>query len=324
MLNEVKHLVVIYTETLRCAKDNMGFYWRRREACRARIRADAMYRVPVDRQFVLALACISMLCYKCFAIVACVVLPMMTHPIALVTGASRGIGAATARELARRGYALVLAARSADALMQLAGELTRSGAPALPLPADLSRPDEVQRLARIALEQFGRVDVLVHNAGVGSSQRTIARMHDGEAERLLQINLHAPIALTRALLPGMLERRRGAVIFVASVSAHIAIPRSALYSTSKFGLRAFATSLRREVRRHGVGVTIVSPGFIDTDMTKTLRFIPKAPPEQVARVIADAVERPRREVIVPGYYRLPIWLDQLMPGLADAVLSRAR
>ncbi len=247
-----------------------------------------------------------------------------SYPIALVTGASRGIGAATARELARRGYALVLAARSADALMQLAGELTRTGVPALPVPADLGQPDEVQRLARIALEQFGRVDVLVHNAGIGSSQRTIARMHEGEAERLLQINLHAPIALTRALLPGMLEQRSGAVIFVASVAAHIAIPRSALYSTSKHGMHSFATALRREVRRHGVGVTIVSPGFIDTDMTKTLRFIPKAPPEQVARVIADAVERPRREVVVPGYYRIPIWLERRLPALADAVLSRVR
>jgi short-subunit dehydrogenase len=246
------------------------------------------------------------------------------HPIALVTGASRGIGAATARELARRGYALALAARSADVLMQLAGELTRFGAPALPVPADLSQPADVQRLARIALEQFGRVDVLVHNAGIGSGQRTIARLQDGEAERILQINLHASIALTRALLPGMLEQQRGAVIFVASVAGHIAIPRSALYSASKFALRSFATALRREVGRHGVGVTIVSPGFIATDMTKDLRFIPKAPPEQVARVIADAVERPRREVVVPGYYRLPIWLDHLMPGLSDFVLSRAR
>lgn len=247
-----------------------------------------------------------------------------TRPIALVTGASRGIGAATARELARRGYALLLAARSADELAQLAGELTRAGTPALPIPADLAQPDEVQRLARLALAQWGRVDVLVNNAGVGSSPHAVAALRPGEAERLLQVNLHAPVALTQALLPSMLERRRGAIIFVASVAAHVALPKSALYSTSKTGLRSFALALRREVARRGVGVTIVSPGFVDTAMTTKLRGIPKIAPERVARAIADAIEHPRREIIIPWYYRLGIWLDHALPAVTDAVLSRAR
>ena len=245
-----------------------------------------------------------------------------TRPVALVTGASRGIGAAAARELARRGYALALAARSVGGLQALAAELSAAGSPALPIPTDLCRPEEVERLARLALGHFGRVDVLVNNAGLGGSGRRLMRLADDDIEATLATNLHAPIALTRALLPGMLERRRGAVIFIASIAAHVGLPASSLYCTTKFGLRGFALTLRRELLRSGVGVTIVSPGFIDTDMTSWLRGFPKAPPELVARVIADAIERPRREVIVPGYYRLGIWLERALPWLADVALSR--
>ncbi len=242
------------------------------------------------------------------------------RPVALITGASRGIGAATAQELALRGYALVLAARSVGPLATLAGELASAGCPALPVPTDLCRPEEVQRLARVALEHFGRVDALVHNAGVGSARRPFARLGEDVTQALLDTNLVAPIALTHALLPGMLERRSGAIVFVASVAGHVAMPASVIYSATKFGLRGFALSLRREVGHHGVGVSIVSPGFIDTEMTAQLRRVPKASPELVARVIADLIARPRREVITPGYYRLAIWLDRALPGLLDRVL----
>jgi short-subunit dehydrogenase len=228
------------------------------------------------------------------------------RPVALITGASRGIGAATAQELALRGYALVLAARSVGPLETLAGDLSSVGCPALPVPTDLCRPNEVQRLARLALEHFGRVDALIHNAGVGSANRTFARLGQDVTQALIETNLNAPIALTHALLPGMLERRSGAIVFVASIAAHVALPSSVIYSTTKFGLRGFALALRREVTHRGVGVSIVSPGFVDT--------------ESVARVIADLIERPRREVIVPGYYRLAIWLDRALPGLLDRVL----
>ncbi|MFL5803860.1 MAG: SDR family NAD(P)-dependent oxidoreductase [Roseiflexaceae bacterium] len=244
------------------------------------------------------------------------------RPVALITGASRGIGAATARELARRGYALALAARTAADLQALAAQLSAHGSPALPIPTDLRRPPEVSRLARIALAHFGRVDVLVNNAGVGVGNRQFARTDDDDIRAIMAVNLEAPIALTRALLPGMLERRRGAIVFVASIAGQIGLPASTLYSATKFGLRGFAIGLRREVLRQGIGVTIVSPGFIDTDMTAWLRGFPKAPPELVARAIADAITRPRREVIVPGYYRLAIWLERALPWLADALLSR--
>lgn len=248
---------------------------------------------------------------------------MTAVPVALITGASRGIGAATARELSQRGYALVLAARSAGPLATLAAELSRDGAPALPIPTDLRRIDDIQRLARLALAHFGRVDALIHNAGIGGD-RQIAQMDgllDGATvATILDTNLHAPIELTRLLLPSMLARRRGAIIFVASVVGHIGVPASAIYCASKFGLRGFAHSLRREVAQRGIGVTIISPGFIKTDMTRWMGDLPFPGPEIVAHAIADALARPRRELFVPRYYRLLVWLEQLLPGVADLAL----
>jgi short-subunit dehydrogenase len=246
-------------------------------------------------------------------------------PVALITGASRGIGAATARELARRGYTLALAARSEQALAQLAGELSKGGAPALPIPTDLRSVEDVRRLARLALRHFGHIDALVHNAGIGGGG-LVVRMADDVAATTIGTNLIAPIELTRALLPPMLERKRGAIVFVGSVAGHIGLPSSAVYGASKFGLRGFAAGLRREVTHRGVGVSIVSPGFIRTEMTRWMDSrIPLPGPEMVARAIAGVIKRPRREVFVPGYYRLLVWAERLLPGLADvAVRWRAR
>jgi NAD(P)-dependent dehydrogenase (short-subunit alcohol dehydrogenase family) len=247
----------------------------------------------------------------------------MTHAgqVALITGASRGIGAATARELAQRGYALVLAARSTGPLETLAAELSRSGAPALPIPTDLRSVDEIQRLARLALAHFGRIDALIHNAGTGGD-RLIAQVGGEAVATIIDTNLRAPIEITRALLPGMLDRRRGAIVFVASVVGHIGMPSAAIYCASKFGLRGFAHGLRREVAHRGVSVTVISPGFIKTDMTRWMGDLPLPGPAIVAHAIAGALVRPRRELFVPGYYRLLVWLEHLLPGVADVALRR--
>jgi short-subunit dehydrogenase len=246
--------------------------------------------------------------------------------VALVTGASRGIGAATARSLALRGYALALAARSADALTRLADELSALDCPVLVVPTDLRCPDEVRRLAELTLERFGQVDVLINNAGFLNPGVVVARLLDEDVSATLATNLSAPIELTRSILPSMLARGRGTIIFVDSVGGHISLPSAALYSTTKFGLRAFASALRREVAQAGVSVSIVSPGFIRTEMTQTVRqaLLPGShllmgEPEQVAQAIVGAIDRPRREVVVPGYYRLFIWLEHSCPWFMDLV-----
>jgi short-subunit dehydrogenase len=138
------------------------------------------------------------------------------------------------------------------------------------------------------------------------------------------VNLHAPIHLTRTLLPQMLERNEGSVILIGSVAGQIAVPGSSIYSASKFGLRAFADSLRRETARSSIGVTLVAPGFIETDMTARLRGLPMGKPEDVARVVLRAIARPQREVFVPLYCAPLVWLARTWPGLVDAILSWRR
>jgi short-subunit dehydrogenase len=247
-----------------------------------------------------------------------------TRKVALVTGASRGIGAETARELARQGYALLLAARSAAPLEALAAELRATGAEALAIPADLAQPEENLRLARAALGWHGRVDVLVGNAGVGGSGGVVAETDVGRMQETIAINLTGQIVLAHALVPQMIERRSGALIFVGSFISRVAIPGNADYSASKFGLRGFAHALRGELRSKGIGVTLVAPGFIDTAMTHGLDGVPKATPQQVALAIVGAIARPKRDLVVPGYYRALWWLDSVAPWITDVALARWR
>lgn len=141
---------------------------------------------------------------------------------------------------------------------------------------------------------------------------------DGVAQ-MMNTNLTGPILLTRLLLPAMLSRRSGAIVCVASVAGRVAT--DPMYSATKFGLRGFALSLRRKVRKSGVSVSVVSPGFIRTEMTRRRRA--RMPgPELIATTIARLVERPRREVVAPGSYRGAILLEQIAPWLVDRALSR--
>jgi short-subunit dehydrogenase len=184
--------------------------------------------------------------------------------VAIVTGASAGIGAATARELARRGANVVLAARRADALEAHAQTIRDAGGEAMVIPTDVADPEQAARLVERTVAAFGRVDVLVNNAGVNWSRQLAATAPDDVAG-LVKVNLLGPMLLTRAVLPDMLERRRGAIISVGSLAGRVAM--EPLYSASKYGLRGFSLALRRQLAGSGVSVSLVSPGNIDTAMT---------------------------------------------------------
>jgi NAD(P)-dependent dehydrogenase (short-subunit alcohol dehydrogenase family) len=237
----------------------------------------------------------------------------LTGRVAIVTGASSGIGAATAGELARRGARVVLAARRVAELEQQAHVITRAGGEAIAVPTDVANAAQVARLVERAREVYGAVDVLVNNAGVGWTKLLVNSAPE-EITRVVEVNLLGAMLVTRAVLPQMLQRRQGAIICVSSVCGRVAV--EPLYSASKYGLRGFSLALRRQVGGSGIAVSLISPGNIRTPMTRDIQE-PMAEPEVVATAIADLVLHPRREVVVPRKHYATVWLEQALPTVAD-------
>ena len=238
--------------------------------------------------------------------------------VALVTGASSGIGAATARELARRGARVILAARRAELLSEQVAAITAAGGQASAIEADISDLESLPRLASQAEAVYGQVDILINNAGIHVRGKP-GQIAPTDIARMVNTNLTGAILLTRLLLPPMLQRRRGAIICVASVAGNIA--NDSLYSGTKFELRGYALALRRQLHSSGVSVSVVSPGYIDTPLTSYRRG--RMPgPQLIANAIAGLVERPRREVVAPWWYRFPIALERAAPWLVDFGLRR--
>src|SRR5713226_6384802 len=163
----------------------------------------------------------------------------LSDAVVIVTGASSGIGAATAREFARHGAQVILAARRAEELAVQVGTITGEGYRALAIPTDITDAAQVTQLVKQTIEKFGRIDVLVNNAGIGQLKPFFKESTE-YINQILDVNLRGSILMTHAVLPGMLERRQGAIISVASVAGHVAL--NPLYSGTKFGLRGFSLS----------------------------------------------------------------------------------
>lgn len=237
--------------------------------------------------------------------------------VVVITGASSGIGEAAAIHLAGEGHRLVLAARRADKLEALAAELSHK-TEVLAVPANVANPPDVDNLVRAAIERFGAIDVWINNAGVGGSSFGWTEESVENAQHAIAVNLTAPILAARAVLPHMRKAGRGHIINVASVAGHIGT--NGIYSATKFGLRGHSEALRRELLPYGIRVSVISPGFIRTQMTAH-RQMRMPGPEIVAKAISAVIRRPRREVIVPGWYRLLIGFNRIFPWLADRILT---
>jgi short-subunit dehydrogenase len=213
---------------------------------------------------------------------------------------------------------VVLAARRIDELNAHVRAIREARGKAIAIPADVSDATQVAQLLDHTLTAFGRVDVLVNNAGAGWL-KPFAFTSPDEMSALLNVNLLGAMMVTRAVLPGMLERRHGAIISVGSLSGRVAM--EPLYSATKYGLRGFSLALRRQVVGSGVSVSLVAPGKIRTAMTEHLSArMPK--PDLVARTIADLITDPRREVVIPGRHYSIAWLEQLFPTVIDTAHRR--
>jgi len=237
----------------------------------------------------------------------------------LLTGASGGIGRAIARAVAPTAADLVLSGRQTDVLDSLAGELG-----ARVIAADLSVREDVERLA----EQAGPVDVLIANAALRSGG-LLGEFSQEQIDQMLEVNLRAPIALARALTPGMVERRRGHVVLMSSLQGKASTPVASIYCAAKFGLRGFALALREDLRPHDVGVSVVLPGFVrDAGMFADSRVklplgIGTRSPQDVADAVVSAIERNRAEVeVAPVGLRLGTTAAAVAPALSAAVSRR--
>jgi short-subunit dehydrogenase len=232
----------------------------------------------------------------------------------LVTGASAGIGQVAAARFAAKGARVLVHGRDPARTQKVADEVGGRA-----LIADLGSAADRQRLAAEALDAFGGVDVLVNNAGVGYAGR-FSEMDVDVIGRLIEVDLLAAIELTRSLLPGMIERNRGAICFVTSIAGRTGVAGEAVYSATKAGLDAFADSLRGETARSGVKVSVVIPGVVDTGFFETRgspygRARPRPiPADTVAEAVVRAVERDRAEEWRPRWLRIAPTVRALAPG----------
>ena len=249
---------------------------------------------------------------------------------ALVTGASGGIGRAIALELARQGSSVVLVARRAEALEQLAAEIRAIGGRTEIVTGDITDPALRRAAVDRAVQEFGGLDILVNNAGRGAMGRFV----DASPERLRQIfelNFFAAAELIREAVPLLQRGNRPIVVNIGSILGQRATPRNSEYCASKFALRGLSESLRPELATLGIDMLLVSPGATESEFHNNLVDPTEKAPwpnqpavraEAVAKAIVRAIRLGRREIIPSPRGRLLVWLNRLVPSLVDRVMRR--
>jgi short-subunit dehydrogenase len=259
---------------------------------------------------------------------------------AVITGASSGMGRLLALRFAREGAPVALVARREADLRVLAGEIEKGGGQALVLPCDVAERAQVFACAEQAIRTFGSVDILVNNAGYGHHRRFLEWDLD-DMERMLRVNFLGALYWTKALLPQMVERRTGWLVFMASVAGKLGVPEESAYSASKFAMVGLAESLSIELEDAGVHVLTVCPGTIDTaffDAEALKRMPPVAKrtmiqPQRVVDAVIGALARGKHEITVPRIIAAGYVVRRLAPGFMrrntkratiDAVAKRTR
>ncbi|MBT8131814.1 MAG: SDR family NAD(P)-dependent oxidoreductase [Gammaproteobacteria bacterium] len=241
--------------------------------------------------------------------------------VVIVTGASAGVGASVARQFADEGARLVLAARGQEALDQIAGEIS---ADVLTVQMNVADHAACQSLLQQARGRFGAVNVLVNNAGC-NYRGPAASFEAEQLAQIVDVNLRAPVVLSRLAIPFLHEAGGGSIVNVASIAGKIPVPEEATYSATKFGLRAFSRALAEELTGSGIAVSCVSPGPIDTgfimdDIDKVPDYFfsqPISSAEQVAKLVIECAADGKVERTIPFSTGKLATLGYLLPGLAN-------
>jgi short-subunit dehydrogenase len=237
--------------------------------------------------------------------------------IVIVTGGSSGIGAATARDLAGRGATVILAARRADELNRITGDITQSGHRALAIPTDMRSRASIDQLVTQTVRACGRIDGVINVAGIGGAG-VIEVANDDLLEQMVFVNLLAPARLIQAALPFMRHDGSAAIVNIGSIAGEMGT--NGMYSATKFAIRGLSDSLRRELRVKRIAVSLIEPGYIRTALTTRIkRALPG--PERVAQAVAKVLERPQRVRVVPSSWRLMLLGVRLFPAVADRFLG---
>lgn len=248
----------------------------------------------------------------------------------LITGASSGIGKATAFRFAREGASLALVARRGDRLEAVAENVRGRGGRAEVVPADVGHRDAVVRAVSTAEASLGGIDVLVNNAGYGL-YAAIEEIREADLRRLFEVNTFGALFCIQAVLPGMRRQGAGSIINVSSVVGKRALPMTGGYAATKFALQAISEALRLELAGTGVRVSVICPGYTETEFGEAAvsygyaRRRPRGDAmsaEEVAEVIWRTAKTPRREVVLSGKGRLLVYLNRFFPAAADRLLAR--
>lgn len=243
----------------------------------------------------------------------------LLEKVAIVTGASSGIGRATALALAREGAGVALAARTEPDLRQAAGEIRALSREALVVPTDVTCRGDVEHLVMETLDRWGRVDILVANAGA-YVRSPVTELTVGDMERSMAVNFYGALYAVLAVQPHLLNQGSGHIVLVSSMDGKKGLPLDAPYVAAKSALAGYGEVLRQELSGRGIGVTTVFPGRVDTPLIDTLevpRISAKISPQAVAEAVVAAILRREPEVIIPFQARLLHLVDAVSPRLSD-------
>ncbi|MBL7071481.1 MAG: SDR family NAD(P)-dependent oxidoreductase [Candidatus Omnitrophica bacterium] len=252
---------------------------------------------------------------------------VLKDKVVVITGASGGIGREAAVLFAKEGALCVLAARRKELLAELRGRLAGGPQKHLAMATDIAKEEDVKRLIEEAYKRYGRIDILVNNAAVSY----VGRVKDMDIEKAgtaININLLGTIRITRHVLPFMIDRRAGHIINISSIIGKRGVPYRSVYCASKFGMEGFMESLRAEVMKYGIKVSIIRPPSVRTDFSKKIQrdsdvdhhALDDMGPGTVARMIADVAKRPKRDINMGIFAKGFLFLNGVLPGLMDKIV----